>query len=192
MPLQKQITKETKVELVPINSVKLWDKNPRRNDQAIEPLAKILTAHGQRSPVIVWRKNKVIYKGNTTWKALKSIGATHIKVQWEDFPSDAAAAAYAIADNKASEFSDWNDDILAQLLTAQEISVLRENTGFSEEELKGLTMEPDIGAIESLQKEDSGIKATIKIQCKPEDRDELRNLLHQWAQDCGFEGVVVK
>jgi hypothetical protein len=78
------------------------------------------------------------------------------------------------------------------LLSAEEISALKGDMGFSEEELKGLALEPDIDKIGKLKKIDTGIKATIKVVCRPEDRDEIRVLLTGWAQDSGFEGVVVK
>ena len=134
----------------------------------------------------------VIYKGNTTWKALKKLGVDTIKVQFEDFPSEASATAYGIADNKSSEFSEWDDDILMDLLSAEEIGALKSDLGFTEDELRGLALEPDIDKIGKLKKTDTGIMATIKIHCKPEDRDELRVLLSEWALDSGFEKVVVK
>ncbi len=195
MPIPKKKisqTKEIRIEEVAIDSIKLWDKNPRINDQAVDPLAKILEKHGQRSPVVVRVEDNMSDKGNTTWKALKQLNHKTILVQWESFPSDASATAYGIADNKASEFSDWDDELLANLLTAEEMAVVSNDTGFSEEELRGLEMVPDIDKIEKIKKTDTGIVATIKIICKPEDRDEMRVLLADWAQDSGFEEVVVK
>lgn len=195
MPTKKKpVKKSTKidVQVVPIDSIKLWGKNPRTNDHAVEPLAKILDKHGQRSPVVVWRKNNTIYKGNTTWKALKKLGYPEIKVQFEDFESEAAATAYGIADNKAGEFSDWDDNVLLELLSAEEFASVRKDMGFSEQELKGLEMVPDIDKIGKMKETDTGIRATVKIHCKPEDRDEVRDMLAEWAKDSGFEEIVVK
>lgn len=192
IPKQKQDHGSVDIQLVDVNSIFPWKSNPRNNDQAVEPLARILQKHGQRSPVIVWRKNNVVYKGNTTLKAIKLLGWKMIKVQFEDFPSEAAATAYGIADNKSSEFSEWNDEILGELLTAEEIKEFLPSTGFTDEELRGLAMEPDIDKVDKLEKTETGIVATIKIQCKPEDRDEMRVLLTGWASECGFENVVVK
>lgn len=181
------------VRWVPIDSVKQWKENPMgHNDKDVAVLAKILAAHEQRSPIIVWRGNNVIYKGNGTHAAMKKNGSKLVKVQFEDFISEAAAIAYGIADNKASEFSDWDADVLVSLLSADEMQSMQGNLGFTESELRGLTFDADEDKIEDLQKTDTGIKATIKINCKPEDRDEIRAMLNEWATDCGFQEVIVK
>lgn len=116
-----------------IGAVKLWKDNPRKNDAAVPKLAKIIAAHGQRTPIVAWRRDKVVYKGNTTLKAMQSLGAKTISVLWADFPSEQAAIAYGIADNKSSEYAEWNDEILGRLLEAPELKALP--TGFTEREL---------------------------------------------------------
>jgi hypothetical protein len=182
------------VQWVDIDSVKQWKDNPMgHGNKDIEMLSKILQAHGQRSPIIVWRKNMTIYKGNGTHQAMKKLGMKKIKVQFEDFPSEAAAKAYGIADNKASELSDWDADTLVSILSSEEMKAIDNPVfGFTESELRGLNFQADEEKIDSLEKTDTGIKATIKITCKPEDRDEIREILKAWGADCGFEEVVVK
>jgi hypothetical protein len=178
---------------VDIDSVKQWKENPMgHGNKDVEMLSKILRAHGQRSPIIVWRKNMTIYKGNGTHQAMKKLGMKKIKVQFEDFPSEAAAKAYGIADNKASELSDWDADVLVSILSSEEMKSMQPVLGFTDSELRGLNFQADEEKMEGLEKTDSGIKATIKITCKPEDRDEIREMLSGWASDSGFEGVVVK
>lgn len=180
------------IQVVPINSIHLNPKNARINERAVEPLSRILSVHGQRSPVVVWRKNRVVYKGNTTLKALQFLKSPVIRVQFEDFESEAAAEAYGIADNKGGEFSDWDYDVLLKLLSAEEMKFYLPNIGFSSDELKGLKFEADIGRIQELKESQSGISATVKIHCRPEDRDAIRDILVAWGKDSGFEGVVVK
>ena len=127
-------------EDVPVKSVKLWDGNPRENDGAVLRLAELIREHGQRSPLVVDRKTRVIYKGNTTWKAIRALGWDTVAVVFADFPSEQAAIAYAIADNKASEWSDWDDAALTKLLRAGETFYQRKNTGFQEKELTALRL----------------------------------------------------
>lgn len=127
-------------EDVPTKSVKLWDGNPRENDGAVLRLAELIREHGQRSPLVVDRKTRTIYKGNTTWKAIRALGWDTVAVVFADFPSDQAAIAYAIADNKASEWSDWDDDALTKLLRAGETFYQRKNTGFLEKELASMRL----------------------------------------------------
>lgn len=184
---------EPDVRWVPIDSIKQWPDNPMaHNKDDIEILAKILGSHEQRSPVIVWRKNSVIYKGNGTHAAMKKNGKKMIKAQFEDFPSEAAAKAYGIADNKASELSDWDEEVLAGLLTSEEMKQMKPELGFTDSELRGITFESDEESIGKITKTDTGIKATVKIHCKPEDRDAIREVLNEWSKDCGYDEVVVK
>lgn len=124
----------TNTKIVPITSVKLWKNNPRKNDAAVPKLAELLKIHGQKSPIVVWSKNNVIYKGNTTYKAMLLNGAKEIEVKYVDFPSEQAAIAYGIADNKSSEFSQWNEEILLNFMKSEKL----QDTGFAASELNFL------------------------------------------------------
>ena len=126
--------------LVPIDSVIPWADNPRINDKGVPKVMESLKAHGQRKPIVVWRKNKVIYAGNTTYKAAKQMGWSTISVAFADFPSEQAAIAYAIADNKTSEYSDWDDTVLSSLVRADEGFFNKDNTAMTERELAGLRL----------------------------------------------------
>lgn len=126
-------------EDVALNSVKTWKANPRKNDEAVPRLAELLREHGQRSPLVVWRKNNVIYKGNTTYKAARFLGWDKIAVVYADFPSEQAAIAYGIADNKSSEWSDWDDNALSKLLKSDSDFFRRSNTGLQEKDLERLS-----------------------------------------------------
>lgn len=199
LPLKKNKVPELKnneeidTQWVAISSVKLWADNPMGHDEKdLAILGKILEAHEQRSAVIVWRKNMTIYKGNGTYRALKKLGKKYIKVQFEDFASEAAAKAYGIADNKASELSEWDADTLVSILSSEEMKAMKPVYGFSEVELRGLNFEADEEKVDGLQKTSKGIRATIKVICEPSDRDEIREMLTEWAKDCGFKGVEIQ
>ena len=129
---------------VPISAVQLWAENPRKNDTAVPKLAEIFKARGQVTPIVVWRKNNVCYKGNTTIKTLMYLGETTIKVLYADFPSEAAAIAYGIADNKSGEFSEWDDSMLGALLNAHETIDATTATGFTQKELNTFKLAMDM------------------------------------------------
>jgi superfamily II DNA or RNA helicase len=111
------IKPDSKIESVSINSVKLWKGNPRKNKEAIPKLMELLKVKGQVTPIVVWKKNKVIYKGNTTWEAMKQLGYKVINVLFVDFPSEQSAISYGISDNKSSEWSQWDDSILNKMMS---------------------------------------------------------------------------
>jgi len=133
------------IEIIGIDSIKLWDKNPRKNGKAIPKVMESIKEYGQRTPIVGWRKNRTIYKGNTTWKAMQKLGYNKIAVAWADFKDEAQAIAYGLADNKTGEFADWDDNVLAQLLQGEtfaglDMSEIGRLTAFAEKDLRGLSM----------------------------------------------------
>lgn len=130
-------TKEFGVVWVDINSVKLWKDNPRKdNPDAVKKLAKLIKENGLRSPLNVWEKDMVIYKGNHTYQALKLLGRTRVPVIMHKFKDADAAAAYGLSDNKASEWTGWDDEKMEALYAKQQDKeILVERTGFSVEDL---------------------------------------------------------
>ena len=127
-----------KVEMVDVKDIKLWADNPRKNDKAYKDLAVLLKEHGQKTPIVVWKKNRTIYKGNTTFKAAKHLKWEKIWVIWADFKDESDAVAYGLADNKSSEWSDWDDNILAELIPQNfqgDVKNLARITGFKEADL---------------------------------------------------------
>lgn len=133
------------VEVVDIDSVAPWEKNPRKNEKAVARLAEVIKLYGQRTPISVWRKDKKIYKGNTTWMAMKKAGFKRIAVAWQDFADAKEARGYAMVDNKSGEWADWDMGLLAELLQGDEFSGMKSSeiskmTGFADKDLKGLLL----------------------------------------------------
>ena len=95
------------IEKLEIDKVKLWDKNPRINDEASEKLAKVIEKHGFIDPIII-DSNYIVRAGNTRVKAAKLAGLKYIPAVMVDFENEEAAEAYSIADNKANEWAKWD------------------------------------------------------------------------------------
>lgn len=141
------------MEIVDIDSVAPWEKNPRKNEKAIAKLADVIKIYGQRTPISVWTEDRKIYKGNTTWFAMKKAGFKKIAVVWQDFADAKEARGYAMVDNASGEWSDWDMNVLAELLQGEEFQGMQSNeitklTGFDDKMLKGLLLSttemPDI------------------------------------------------
>jgi DNA-binding transcriptional regulator YiaG len=130
-PVTSLIPDELKTFCVPINTVRPWEDNPRKNDDAAEKLAELIKANGFRKPIVI-DQNNIVRAGNTTLKAMKLLKSPVIPVIKHIFPSDAAAVAFAISDNKASEFAEWDPDVLKKLMKSDSL----QGTGFSEVEFK--------------------------------------------------------
>ncbi len=116
-------TSQWKVEWVSIDSIKSWlenPKDPKTIQSNAKELAPLITAHGFRSPLVCWEKNKVVYKGNTTLQAAKILGIKTVPVVFAKFPSEAAAIAYGVSDNAVSKGRDAYDDQLLKRLMSSE------------------------------------------------------------------------
>ena len=92
------------------------DPSNARKGHAVERIAASLKQYGQRKPIVVNRaQGGKVEAGNGTLAAAKSLGWTHIAAVFVD--DDAAtAAAYGVADNRVGEFSEWDADILGDLI----------------------------------------------------------------------------
>jgi hypothetical protein len=179
-------------KVVPIGSIKPWGKNPRKNDEAARKLAELIKIYGVRSPLVVWQKNMTVYKGNTTLKACKLLGMKEVPVTFATFKSEQEATAYALSDNKASEWAEWDDGILEEIFSSGEWP--DGMTGFTEKEIQGISFGFDEKEVDRI-KADANAKLRARIiivACNESDAEEIRTSLKEWTKDCGFEKVEVK
>ena len=132
----KEVIKMQFIEKLEIDKVKLWDKNPRINDEASEKLAKVIEKHGFIDPIII-DSNYIVRAGNTRVKAAKLAGLKYIPAVMVDFENEEAAEAYSIADNKANEWAQWEYTSLKEIIDSFEDFDF-EDIGFSKEEYNDL------------------------------------------------------
>lgn len=97
-----------------------YDKNPRKNDGAVDRVLESLNRHGQVKPLVLSAKGKpfeqeVICAGHTTLRALERFGAKEAFVVVKEFADEAQFVDYNIRDNKAGEFAEWDEQMLANL-----------------------------------------------------------------------------
>lgn len=97
---------------MPIGQIKPYDRNPRNNDAAVEPVAASIREFGFRQPIVVDAKN-VIICGHTRYRAAKRLGLETVPVLVADDLSPAQVKAYRLADNKTGEAAEWLPDELA-------------------------------------------------------------------------------
>lgn len=112
-----QKTATDRVEIVPIDTVFLDPANVRRHpERNLQMIAASLKRFGQQRPILV-DSDGLIIAGNGTWQAAKSIGWDSIKVEWSNLKG-VEAVAYAIADNRTTDTSSFDDDDLMSTLDA--------------------------------------------------------------------------
>jgi ParB-like chromosome segregation protein Spo0J len=99
----------------PIDSLTPDPENARTHDaDNLAAIAASLKAFGQQKPIVVDTRG-VVLAGNGTLAAARSLGWTEVAVVETDLEG-AAAAAYAIADNRTGELSQWDYQALALAL----------------------------------------------------------------------------
>jgi len=123
------------IELRPVESLKPYDKNPRKNDPAVEPVMKSLREFGFRQPIVV-DKDGVIVVGHTRWKAARQLGLAQVPVHVASELTPAQAQAYRIADNRTGAIAEWDLDLLpAELSGLKDLNFDLSLLGWSPTEL---------------------------------------------------------
>jgi hypothetical protein len=132
---------------VPIDSVQLWDRNPKKHsDASIKRLASLIEVHGFVTPLTIWKESPgYILKGNGSYGAASLLGLDSVPVIYKSFPNAEAAFDYATADNVANEWSEWDEVKLAEeyarrdIVDPKKLERVSASSGFSVQEIQGLT-----------------------------------------------------
>ena len=88
-----------------------YERNPRKNDAAVDDVAESIRQVGYRQRIIV-DENNVILAGHTRLKALQKLGYKEIEVQRELDMTEQQKRKYRLLDNKVSEKSGWDYELL--------------------------------------------------------------------------------
>jgi DNA modification methylase len=130
------------IELQPIDSITPYDRNPRRNDGAVEAVARSLKEFGWRQPVVV-DKDNVIVVGHTRWKAAKQLGMTEVPVHVASELTAEQAKAYRLADNQTATIAEWDNDLLnIELAELKDLGIDMSLLGWTDQELNELLAPP--------------------------------------------------
>ncbi|HEY0012110.1 MAG TPA: DNA methyltransferase [Allosphingosinicella sp.] len=106
------------VEMVPHHSLTPDSKSPRKHPKKqVEQLARVLERFGFLVPIIV-DNSGLIVAGAGRWAAAAILKLEEVPVIRASFVSDEDRRAFAIADNRMSELSEWDDALLKAELEA--------------------------------------------------------------------------
>lgn len=94
-----------------LTEIKPYEKNPRRNDESVKYVAESIKQFGFRVPIVI-DKDNVIVCGHTRYKAAKKLNYKTVPCIMADDLTDEQINAYRLADNKVSEKSEWDNDLL--------------------------------------------------------------------------------
>lgn len=89
-----------------------YDKNPRRNDMAVDDVAESMEQVGYITPIVI-DENRQILAGETRCKALKKRHVKRDKVLQVFGLTEEQKKKYRLLDNKVGEIAEWDPELLA-------------------------------------------------------------------------------
>ena len=92
-----------------------YEKNPRKNDEAVKYVANSIKEFGFKVPIII-DSNNVIVAGHTRLKASKVLKLEEVPCIIADDLNEEQIKAFRLADNKVSELAEWDFGLLSEEL----------------------------------------------------------------------------
>ncbi len=183
--------------MMKVEDLQEYPNNPRNNKESIEKVAMSIKEVGWRVPIIV-DEDMVILAGHTRLKAAKLLGFEQVPVHKAEGLSEAQKTAFRIMDNKSQDFSEWDNELLAEefgKLADQNYDL--DQTGFSFEEIEKMTSdmieftEPEeiVTDIDTSQFDDlqtSNVRMVnifLNQETEPKFQDMVAFLREKWSKE---------
>jgi DNA modification methylase len=130
------------IELRSIETITPYPQNPRKNQNAVDGVARSIKDFGFRNAIVVDRDGTIIM-GHTRLLAAKQLGMTEVPVHVAGELNPEQARALRIADNKLHELAEWDTDLLnIELTELKDLGIDMSLLGWSDEELNELLAPP--------------------------------------------------
>jgi hypothetical protein len=100
-----------KLQKIKLSKLKPYEKNARKNDEAVEYVVKSIEQCEYIAPIIV-DENLEILSGHTRYKALKKLGYDEAECVIKEGLTEEQKKKYRLLDNKTGEFAEWDYDLL--------------------------------------------------------------------------------
>lgn len=123
-----------------VDELKLNDRNPRKNDGAVETIMKSINEFGFRNPLIIDADNKV-WCGNTRLKAARKMGLLEVPCIVAEDLTEEQIRKLALLDNKTSEIAEWDYDLLSEELADLDLSEFELDWGIVQDDGFGTDFE---------------------------------------------------
>lgn len=137
-----------------LDDVHPYEKNPRRNDDAVKYVAESIKQFGFKVPLVI-DNDGVIIAGHTRWKAAKKLGLKTVPCIIADDLTEEQVKAFRLADNKVAEMAGWDFALLEEELQLIDFDMAA--FGFAEQE--------DVDISDFFEEAEHKEKEPKKIQC---------------------------
>lgn len=169
-----------------LTEIKPYEKNPRKNNEAIKYVAESIKQFGFKVPIVL-DKDNVIVCGHTRYVAAKKLKLKTVPCVMADDLTDEQIKAYRLADNKTGEFAEWDLELLnLELEELNFTDIDMSDFGFD------LNLEDEEYIDESdLDEEVNKTNVTVTINCKDvNDYESIRERLQNLADEINANVAV--
>ena len=158
-----------KVEYLDIDKLKMYENNAKlHQDEDINAIKKSIELFGFDDPIGIWSDENVIVEGHGRLIAAKKLKMKKVPVIRLDHLSDEERKAYALAHNKITELSEWENEILN--LELDDLSTIFDMSDF------GFDLDNIIDEeMEEIKDDEIPDNDNIKKRCKTGDIWKLGN-----------------
>ena len=118
-----------------LSEIKLYERNPRKVDRAVDYVANSIREFGFKVPIVVDRHN-VIVCGHVRYKAAKKLKLESVPVIVADDLTEEQVNAFRLIDNKTQELSTWDFSKLIAELDELTDEFNMQQMGFNEQKEK--------------------------------------------------------
>ena len=98
-----------------IEDITPYEKNPRKNDEAVDAVANSIKEFGFKVPIVI-DKDGIIVAGHTRYKAAKKLRMKSLPCIVASDLTDEQIKAFRLADNRTAELAEWDMELLTEEL----------------------------------------------------------------------------
>ncbi len=110
-----------KIENLGLSAISPYEKNPRKNDSAVNGVAESIKQFGFLQPIVIDQYG-IIVAGHTRYKAAKKLGLESVPCVRVENLTEEQVKAYRILDNKLNEIAVWDFDALQKEMESFEFN----------------------------------------------------------------------
>ena len=198
MPEAVRTFDPSSVHVVSIDELELDPRNARSHSQRnLDAIIASLKRFGQQKPIIV-DKDNIVRAGNGVLRSAKLLGWSQISVYRTELEAE-EATAFAVADNRVAELSEWDVPMLAEAIEGSVDAGFNVDTlGFTDEELNKILSdampEPDFGEDDEI--ESAGVEVIptstirlVQVFLSPEQHEAFERWERKLREQLGCDNI---
>jgi len=167
------------------------------SDQQVAQVAASIQEFGFNNPILI-DEHKSIIAGHGRLAAAQKLNMNTVPTILLEGLSEAQRKAYVIADNKLTENSRWDFDLLSlEIEQLKDLDFDVALLGFSEVELDGISSEEmDMSVLDELDDEEvdvfeGDVKRAIQIEFESEHYEQAQELIKFWRENEAYIGYML-